>query len=85
MTCPVIQRASRARKRTAAAMSSGVPRRPSGARPSSFACMRGSARKCSASGVSIVPGPTALTVMPCAASSIAMHFVSSATAPFDAP
>src|SRR5690606_38080329 len=82
-TCPVIYDASsEARKQTAAAMSSGVPSRPSGMRSAQAACAP-SARPRVMS-VSIMPGATAFTVMPREATSRASAFVNPMSPAFDA-
>ena len=59
-----------------AAISSGLPKRPSGVRDSTLARNALSLTTLLISGVSMVPGPTALTRMPCGASAIAIALVS---------
>src|SRR3972149_1281154 len=59
-----------------AAISRGCPKRPIGVRESTFSRNALSLMTPSSSGVSMVPGPTALTRMPCGASAIAIALVS---------
>jgi hypothetical protein len=74
---------SDARNATAPAMSLGRPRRPSGILRIIVASFPGlAARKGRTSGVTVMPGPTALTVMPYGPHSRARHRVSCATPPF---
>ena len=81
---PVIHAAAaEARNAAAPQMSCGRPGRPSRIGATIAARFSGIARKSRLMSVSVVPGATALTVMPCGASSVAAVIIAMRCAAFE--